>query len=91
MHQNGVSDGGKISLSRGKGRELTASVAYALWEDRKRRNLPDDQETDWFRAEELIAELYVIEDDFESSQPQNGNGGSSECRHHDEKCRDHDE
>lgn len=39
-------------------RDLIASVAYALWQDRKRRNLPDDPDADWFDAEELIADLW---------------------------------
>ena len=39
-------------------RALTESVAYALWEERKRRNVPDDPEADWYHAEELITELW---------------------------------
>jgi hypothetical protein len=39
-------------------RALTESVAYALWEERKRRNVPDDPEGDWYHAEELITELW---------------------------------
>ena len=39
-------------------RDLIASVAYALWEDRKRHNLPDDPDADWFQAEELISNLW---------------------------------
>jgi len=39
-------------------RALTESVAYALWEERKRRNVRDDPEADWYHAEELITELW---------------------------------
>ena len=39
-------------------RALTESVAYALWEERKRRDVPDDPEADWYRAEELVTELW---------------------------------
>jgi hypothetical protein len=39
-------------------RALTEGVAYALWEARKQRNLPDDPESDWYDAEELIEELW---------------------------------
>jgi hypothetical protein len=39
-------------------RALTESVAYALWQERKRRSLPDDPEADWYHAEELITELW---------------------------------
>ena len=39
-------------------RALTESVAYALWEERKRRNVHDDPEADWYHAEELITELW---------------------------------
>ena len=39
-------------------RALTESVAYALWEERKRRNVHDDPEEDWYHAEELITELW---------------------------------
>ena len=39
-------------------RALTESVAYALWEERKRRNMHDDPEADWYHAEELITELW---------------------------------
>jgi hypothetical protein len=37
--------------------DLIAAVAYALWEDRKRHNRPEDPIADWCRAEELITEL----------------------------------
>jgi hypothetical protein len=37
--------------------DLIAAVAYALWEDRKRHNKPDDPLADWCRAEQLIMEL----------------------------------
>jgi hypothetical protein len=37
---------------------LTESVAYALWQERKRRNVPDDPVADWHHAEELITELW---------------------------------
>ena len=39
-------------------RALTESVAYALWETRKRHNVDDDPEADWYHAEELITELW---------------------------------
>jgi len=39
-------------------RALTESVAYALWQERKRRNVPDDPVADWHHAEELITELW---------------------------------
>ena len=39
-------------------RALTESVAYALWQERKRRSVPDDPEADWYHAEELITELW---------------------------------
>ena len=39
-------------------RTLTENVAYALWEERRRRNIPDDPEGDWYHAEELITELW---------------------------------
>jgi|HubBroStandDraft_6_1064221.scaffolds.fasta_scaffold187281_2 hypothetical protein len=39
-------------------RALTESVAYALWEERRRRNVHDDPEADWYHAEELITELW---------------------------------
>ena len=45
------------SLFENDNHGLIASVAYALWEERKRRNAPDDPEADWFTAEELVAEL----------------------------------
>jgi hypothetical protein len=38
--------------------DLIAAVAYALWEDRKRHNQPEDPVADWCRAEELITELW---------------------------------
>jgi len=38
--------------------DLIAAVAYALWEDRKRQQMPDDPEADWYRAEELIEDLW---------------------------------
>ena len=41
-------------------RALTASVAYALWEERKRRNMKDDPEADWYHAEELITDLWHL-------------------------------
>jgi len=37
--------------------DLIAAVAYALWEDRKRHNQPEDPVADWCRAEELIRKL----------------------------------
>jgi hypothetical protein len=37
---------------------LTEGVAYALWEARRQRNLPDDPEADWYDAEQLIEELW---------------------------------
>ena len=40
--------------SRADRRALTESVAYALWEERKRRDLPEDPEADWYDAEALI-------------------------------------
>jgi len=46
----------------GENHELIASVAYALWEQRRTRNDPDDPEADWFNAQELL-------DDLESHQP----------------------
>jgi hypothetical protein len=39
-------------------RALTESVAYALWEERKRHNAHDDPEADWYHAEELITVLW---------------------------------
>jgi hypothetical protein len=45
---------------------LIASVAYALWEERKRRNAPDDPEADWRNAQELV-------EDLEEHQPLAGN------------------
>jgi len=39
-------------------RALTEGVAHALWEARKQANLPDDPESDWYDAEELIEELW---------------------------------
>jgi len=41
-------------------RALTESVAYALWEERKRRNMSDDPEADWYHAEELITDLWNL-------------------------------
>ncbi len=41
-------------------RTLTESVAYALWEERKRRNMSDDPEADWYHAEELITDLWNL-------------------------------
>jgi hypothetical protein len=41
-------------------RALTESVAYALWQERKRREVPDDPEADWYHAEELITELWNL-------------------------------
>lgn len=37
---------------------LISAVAYALWEDRKRQQLPDDPESDWYAAERLIEDLW---------------------------------
>jgi hypothetical protein len=37
---------------------LIAAVAYALWEDRKRQQMPDDPEADWYAAERLIEDLW---------------------------------
>jgi hypothetical protein len=39
-------------------RALTESVAYALWQERKRRSVPDDPDADWHHAEELVIELW---------------------------------
>lgn len=38
-------------------RTLTKSIAHALWVERKRRDVPDDPEADWYQAEQLIEEL----------------------------------
>jgi len=38
-------------------RDVIAGVAHALWEERKRRHLPDDPDEDWLRAEQLVEEL----------------------------------
>ena len=39
-------------------RALTESVAYALWQERRRRDVPDDPDADWYHAEELVLELW---------------------------------
>jgi hypothetical protein len=39
-------------------RALTESVAYALWQERKRRSVPEDPDADWYHAEELVIELW---------------------------------
>lgn len=48
----------EVSDAEADKRALTESVAYALWEERRRRNVHDDPEADWYHAEELITELW---------------------------------
>jgi len=48
----------QVSDAQADKRAVTESVAYALWEARKQRDLPDDPESDWYDAEELIEELW---------------------------------
>jgi hypothetical protein len=55
MQHNGMAASGQVDK-----RALTESVAYALWEERRRRDLPDDSEADWYHAEELITELWNL-------------------------------
>jgi hypothetical protein len=47
-----------LSDPQAEKRALTESVAYALWQERKRHYVHDDPEADWYHAEELITELY---------------------------------
>ncbi len=47
----------ELDVRTGEKHDLIASVAYALWELRQRRNDPDDPEADWFNAEELVEDL----------------------------------
>ena len=49
-----------VSDARIDKRTLTENVAYALWEERRRRNIPGDSEADWYDAEELITELWNL-------------------------------
>jgi hypothetical protein len=47
---------------------LIAAVAYALWEDRKRHQMPDDPEADWHAAERLIEDLWNYRSQHDRSQ-----------------------
>jgi hypothetical protein len=47
-----------VSDAQADKRALTESVAYALWKERKRHNMHDDPDADWYHAEELITELW---------------------------------
>jgi len=58
MQRNGSSSAPDVSDGAVDRRALTESVAYALWQERKRHNVRDDPEADWYHAEELITELW---------------------------------
>ncbi len=47
----------ELEVRAGEKHDLIASVAYALWDQRRTRNDPDDPEADWLNAEELIEDL----------------------------------
>jgi hypothetical protein len=69
MQRQNSPNAGKIPPNRLEKRDLVASVAYALWEDRKRRNLPDDREADWYRAEKLVTSICTNGGDSSDGEP----------------------